>query len=223
VSTRNEGEAGASLGRRPVIVQGRPLSDPAEEVALMARARREPLLRAHRFRLRKEDLEDCYSQATLELVAHARNGGTFSSASHLGNVLEQRFRSRVGDRRRALAGRSPMQAALEAAMPLGRAGEQEIEIVDARAELEMLVVLRHELRRVQRVARELTPDQRLVLASQVGQLTRTEFCRRYDWSPEKYRKVAQRARARLRRLMAVDEPSVPPVAGVSEKETGTHL
>ena len=45
----------------------------------MARARRELLLRAHRFRLRKEDLEDCYSQATLELVAHARNGGTFSS------------------------------------------------------------------------------------------------------------------------------------------------
>ena len=189
----------------------------------MARARRELLLRAHRFRLRREDLEDCYSQATLELVAHARNGGTFSSRSHLGNVLEQRFRSRIGDRRRALAGRSPMQAALEAAMPLGWAGEQEIEVVDVRAELEMLVVLRHELRRVQEVARELTPDQRLVLASQLGQLTRAEFCRRYDWSPEKYRKVAQRARTRLTRLMAVDERSVPPAVGVSEKQAGTNL
>ena len=45
----------------------------------MARARREVLLRAHRFRLRREDLEDCYSQATLELVAHTRSGGAFAS------------------------------------------------------------------------------------------------------------------------------------------------
>ena len=45
--------------------------DPAEEVALVARARRELLLRAHRHRLRREDLEDCYSQATLELLADA--------------------------------------------------------------------------------------------------------------------------------------------------------
>jgi DNA-directed RNA polymerase specialized sigma24 family protein len=193
-------------------VQGRAPFDPAEEVALVARARREVLLRAHRFRLRREDLEDCYRQATLELVVHTRSGGAFASRLHLGRVLEQRFRSRVGDRRRALAGRSPMQAALEAAIPLGCAGEQEIEVADARAELEVLVVLRHELRRVQQVARQLTPDQRLVLAAQVGQLTPAEFCLRYGWSPEKYRKVAQRARARLRRLMAVDGPSVPPAA-----------
>jgi DNA-directed RNA polymerase specialized sigma24 family protein len=187
------------------------LADPAEEVALVARAKRELLLGALRYQLRREDLEDCYSQATLELVAHARRGGTFWSRSHLGNVLEQRFRSRVRDRRRALSGRSPMQAALEAAMSLGRAGEQEIEIVDVRAELDRLVMLRHELRRVEQVARELTADQRLVLAWQVGQLSPAEFCRRFDWSPEKYRKVGQRARARLRRLTAVDEPSVPPL------------
>jgi hypothetical protein len=134
----------------------------------VARARRELLLRAHRYRLRREDLEDCYSQATLELVATARKGGPVLSRQHLGNVLEQRFLSRVHDRRRALAGRSPMQAALEAAMSLGGVGEQELEIVDARAELEKLAVLREELRRVEQVAWELTPDQRLVLACQVG-------------------------------------------------------
>ncbi len=177
-------------------------SDPAQEVALVARARRELLLRAHRHRLRREDLEDCYSQTTLELVAYARNGARFASRLHLANVIEQRFVSRVHDRRRALSGRSPMQAALEAALPLGVMDEAHIEIVDVRAETERLAILRHDLRRVQSLARELTPDQRLVLASQVGlQMGRGEFCRRYGWSTEKYRKVAQRARARLRTLM----------------------
>jgi hypothetical protein len=52
--------------------------DAAEEVAIVARAKRDVLLRAHRFRLRREDLEDCYSQATLELVAHVRSGGAFA-------------------------------------------------------------------------------------------------------------------------------------------------
>jgi hypothetical protein len=51
----------------------------ADEVAEVACARRELLLRAHRFRLRHEDLEDCYSQATLELVAHAQRGAKFAS------------------------------------------------------------------------------------------------------------------------------------------------
>jgi DNA-directed RNA polymerase specialized sigma24 family protein len=200
------------------------MADPVEEVALVARARRELLLRAHRFKLRREDLEDCYSQATLELLARARKGHAFSNRLHLGNALEQRFLSRVHDRRRALGGRSPMQAALEAAMSLGGAGEEQLEIVDVRAELEKLVMLRQDLRRVEQLARDLTPDQRLVLAWQVGlQASGGEFCRRFGWSSEKYRKVAQRARARLTRLMAVDEPSVPHAARVSEKEIGTHL
>jgi DNA-directed RNA polymerase specialized sigma24 family protein len=204
-------------------VRGRPL-DPAEEVALVARAKRELLLQANRYRLRREDLEDCYSQATLELVAYVQQGGAFADRLHLGNVLELRFLSRVRDLRRALGGRSPMQAALEVAMPLGGVGEEEVAIVDRRAEVEKLVMLRHDLRRVRLLARELTPDQRLVLACQLGrELTPREFCRCFGWSPEKYRKVAQRARARLRRLMAVDESSVPPAARESEKAAGTHL
>ena len=190
----------------------------------MASAKRELLLRAHRYRLRREDLEDCYGQATLELVAHARRGGVFASRSHLGNALELRFISRIHDRRRALGGRSPVQAALEVAMSLGGAGKEEIAIVDRRAGLEELVMLRDDLRRVASVARGLTPDQRLVLACQLGlQMDCGQFCRRFGWSPEKYRKVAQRARARLRWLMAADEAGVPPRGNGSEKGTGTDL
>jgi DNA-directed RNA polymerase specialized sigma24 family protein len=177
--------------------------DPAEEVAMVAHARRELLLRAHRHRLRREDLEDCYGQATLELVRYARNGARFSSRVHLAHVIEQRFVSRIRDRRRALSGRSPMQAALETAMSIGALEEARIEVVDVRADTERQAWFRHELQRVGALARELTPDQRMVLASQVGlvQLERSEFCRRVGWSTEKYRKVAQRARSRLRQLM----------------------
>jgi DNA-directed RNA polymerase specialized sigma24 family protein len=190
-------------------------------VALVARAKRELLLRVHRHRLRREDLEDCYSQATIELVTYARNGAKFSSRLHLANVIEQRFLSRVHDRRRALAGRSPMQAALEAAVSLGSLEEAQVEIVDLRADPEQLAILRHELCHLQARARELSPDQRLVLACQIGlQMERSEFCRRFGWSEEKYRKVAQRARARLRRLMA-EEPTVPPSGRSSEGEIGT--
>ncbi len=190
----------------------------------MASARRELLLHVHRFRLRREDLEDCYSQATLELMVRARAGVGFKSRTHLQNVLEQRFVSRIQDRRRALAGRSPIQAALEVASSLGGLAEEQVEVVDRRAELEALVLLRQDLRRIGRLVGSLSPDQRLVLACQVGQqMSRSEFCDRYGWSPEKYRKVAQRARARLRRLMALEDEPVPPREGPSEQDAGTRI
>jgi DNA-directed RNA polymerase specialized sigma24 family protein len=162
-------------------------------VALVAGACRDWLLRAHRHRLRHEDLE---------LLSSVRRGRRFSSRAHLANALEQRFLSRVGDRRRALRGRSPLQAALEGALTLGDPGGRGVEVVDPRAEVHPLVARRADLRRVSEVASRLTPDQRLILASQVALgMDRAEFCRRYGWSFEKYRKVAQRARARLRALM----------------------
>jgi DNA-directed RNA polymerase specialized sigma24 family protein len=203
-------------------VRGRPAVgasasfDPAEEVALVARAKRDLLLRVHRYRLRHEDLEDCYGQATLELVAYVRRGGAFASRLHLGNMLEQRYLSRVGDRRRALSGRSPMQAALESSRPLSGSGDEGLEIADVRAELEELVMLRHDLRCVAQLAPALTPDQRLVLAGQLGQVGRADFCSRFGWSTEKYRKVAQRARSHLRALMAAQEyaASKPPARAV---------
>ncbi len=105
-------------------------------------------------------------------------------------------------------------------------------------------MLRQQLRQVRLLARQLTEDQRLALAAQVGQVSAGEFCRRYGWSAEKYRKVAQRARARLRWLMALEEhgtgslgrsnepdrraggghsgagPRVPPEGGGSERDRG---
>jgi DNA-directed RNA polymerase specialized sigma24 family protein len=167
--------------------------------------------------LRREDLEDCLSQAVCELLARARQGQRFSSREHLANVLDQRFVSRVYDRRRALAGRSPLQAALEGALPLGGPGEREVELADPRAEVFPLVAHRLQLRRVAQLAPRLTSDQRLVLVCQVSAgMDRAEFCDRYGWSFEKYRKVALRARARLRSLLEAE----PWDAGVSHSGGG---
>jgi DNA-directed RNA polymerase specialized sigma24 family protein len=224
VSTRSSGETPeAAPARRPRWPRRQRL-EPLEEVALVARARRELLLRAHRHRLRREDLEDCYSQATLELLADARRGASYESRRDIETAIERRFVSRIRDRRRALAGRSPIQAALERSLSLtASVGEHEVEIVDARAELETLVIARMELRRVEALIKELTPDQRLVLISQVALgMPRAEFCRRYGWTPEKYRKVAQRGRARLGRLMAGGEPAVPASSTRSDEGAGTN-
>jgi hypothetical protein len=192
-------------------------------VALVARAKRDLLLRAHRFRLRREDLEDCYSQATLELVVHVRRGGTFISAQHLGNIVEQRFLSRVYDRRRAMLGRSPMQAALHTALPLVGSHKSGIDIPDARTEPERLVIAREELKRVQAIACSLSYEHRLYLACQIGlQMGCAEFCHLNGWTHEKYRKVGQRARARLRELME-QEGGVPSVECSADKKSGTSL
>jgi RNA polymerase sigma factor (sigma-70 family) len=175
-------------------------SDPAELVALVAQARRALLLRAHRHRLRHEDLEDCFSQATVELVGQARAGGEWTSAGHLAGYLERRFLSRINDRLRAIRGRSLGQAVLEGALAMGYANVAH-DLADARGGVEELAMLRMELRRLPLLARALTPDQRLVLVCQVAlQMSCGEFCETYGWSREKYRKVAQRSRARLRRL-----------------------
>ncbi|HTD57581.1 MAG TPA: hypothetical protein VK672_01690 [Solirubrobacteraceae bacterium] len=177
--------------------------DPFEAVALVARSQRELLLAAHRHRLGLEDLEDCYSQATLEMLIRARRGGAFAGRAHVANALEQRFLSRIQDRRRAIGGRSPMEAAMASALPLvGREGNA-MDILDTRAGVERLALLRHDLRIIGQVARGLSFDQRLVLANQLScAMDCREFCDKHGWSTEKYRKVAQRARARLARLLA---------------------
>jgi hypothetical protein len=68
--------AGCQLGGGEIAMaaetghrQPGPPGDPADVVARVAAAKRAVLLRAHRRRLGFEDLEDCYSQATLELIA----------------------------------------------------------------------------------------------------------------------------------------------------------
>jgi len=187
----------------------------------VAHSARRLLLSVHRSRLRREDLEDCYSQATLELVAQARRGELrYSSRAHLRSLFELRFTSRVRDRRRALGGRSPAQALLDGALGHPGADGPAIEVADPRADVERLTLLRHELRALRRAARELSPDQRLVLACQIAlQMSAAEFCATFGWSEEKRRKVAQRARARLRHLTY--ECPVP--ATQSGERTGTHL
>ncbi|TMM20349.1 MAG: hypothetical protein E6F96_00480 [Actinobacteria bacterium] len=193
-----------------MAAQGQPARpQPLEEVARVAHAKREVLLRAYRHLLRREDLEDCYSQATLELLAYARRGGTFADASHLGNTLELRYLSRIRDLRRALAGRSPMQAALATALSLEGPDGHEAAVADPRASPEALVLVRHDLRLLAHSARALSPDQRLVLAHQLANTSCRAFCQQFGWSPEKYRKVAQRGRARLKRLASTDDPHVP--------------
>jgi DNA-directed RNA polymerase specialized sigma24 family protein len=195
----------------PANTDARKGRDRLQEMALVAQARRNVLLRVHRHWLRREDLEDCYSQATLELLAQARagehGGGARPTRVHMANVLEQRFVSRIQDRRRALRGRSPAQAALDNALPLGD-GSEGIEIADVRAELERLVLLRLDLRNLGRAIGELTADQRLILTSLIdSEMDCAQFCGRFGWSKEKYRKVSQRARARLGELLQASEES----------------
>ncbi|MGI8557843.1 MAG: hypothetical protein ACR2ND_05975, partial [Solirubrobacteraceae bacterium] len=175
--------------------------DPAELVARVAASRRDLLLRVNRRRLRWEDLEDCYSQAVLELVARARRA-PFESAAHAQNALEQKFASRIDDRRRAIGGRSSIECALAAAVSVDSPGSRAEELADPGAELVRQVSGRIEVRRLREVAGELSADQRLVLACQLSLgMDCAEFCERFGWSGEKFRKVAQRGRARLRVLI----------------------
>ena len=62
---------GGATGGRPGSATGglRLGRDATEEVALVAQAARSRLLSVHRHRLSHADLEDCYSQATIELIA----------------------------------------------------------------------------------------------------------------------------------------------------------
>jgi len=104
-----------------------------------------------------------------------------------------------------------MQAALRDAVPIEGLGDEKIAIADRQADVETLVMLRYELCRIEFLARELSPDQQFALACELSLETGCEeACRCCGWSPAKYRKVAQRARARLRLLMVLDEQGTPP-------------
>jgi hypothetical protein len=190
----------------------------------VARSRRELLLACHRRRLGPEDLEDCYSQATLELLVRAGRGEGFADAVHIANALEQKFLSRIHDRRRALNGRSPIQAALAGSLPLAGGACGGVDVADTRADVERLVFSRHDLRSIARLSHELSGDQRLVLASQLMGEGCAEFSRKHGWSKDKYRKVAQRARARLLRRLADEsaqrDACVPLERGRRSREQG---
>ena len=176
-------------------------ADPAEAVARIADARRDRMLRVNRRRLRWEDLEDCYSQATLELVARSRRS-PFASLDHVENALEQKFASRIEDRRRAIGGRSSIETAMARAVSVDSPEQGAGDLEDRRAAVEQEAIARTELSRLREVIADLSRDQQLVLVSQVCvDMGAGEFCLRYGWSVEKYRKVAQRARSKLRVLV----------------------
>jgi DNA-directed RNA polymerase specialized sigma24 family protein len=115
-----------------------------------------------------------------------------------------------------------MEAAIATALSLAAGEGTGVEIADARADVERLVLLRQDLKHIRKIYRELSHDQRLVLASQLfNDMECAEFCRAHGWSKEKYRKVAQRARARITRLLANQaDPSVPLAGARRTREQG---
>jgi DNA-directed RNA polymerase specialized sigma24 family protein len=182
--------------------------------------KRSVLLRVYRGWGRPEDIEDCYSQATLEILARARRDGGFRTPAHIANALEQKLCSRIHDRRRALAGRSAAEAAFASALPLADGDCGGVDVPDPRARTEEIVAARLQFREILALGRRLTRDQRLVLVCQLqlGADSR-ELCTRLGWSPEKYRKVAQRGRVRLQRL-AEQEAARPVATSASERTLG---
>jgi DNA-directed RNA polymerase specialized sigma24 family protein len=172
--------------------------DPADAIAEVAITAWQPLLRIHHHRLKRADLEDCLGQATLELLAAAQRGQRFTDTDAIRAALDQRFQSRIIDRQRALGGRSPITASLHHATPLDTVTDR---VGSTAGDALARILEREQLARLASAIGQLTPDQRLVLRSQLdGHERPAQFCARHGWSVEKYRKTAQRARAHLRRL-----------------------
>ena len=163
-------------------------------IAREALALRTTLIRAYRSSASREDLEDLYSQAVLELLARAERDPTLTSPDHIRHALRQKFDSRILDHHRAVAGRSPATHARARTRPLDDTLDQRAGDRDGLDQL----IARETLRELAAAIRELTPDQQLVLASQLNGETPRDCCGHTGWTIDKYRKTAQRARARLR-------------------------
>ena len=176
---------------------GGPL-DPVDAIARVAITSWQRLLRIHHHRLARADLEDCLAQATLELLAAAKRGQTFPDPDAIRAALDRRLQSRITDRHRAIAGRSPITAVAHNATPLDTVTDT---IGTNAGDPVARVLASEQLGLLLRAIGELTPDQRLVLRSQIdGEERPAQFCARHGWTVEKYRKTAQRARAKLRAL-----------------------
>ena len=176
----------ATAHRRPVPT--------ADLVAREALALRSTLIRVHHTVAPREELEDLYSQAVLELLTRTERDSALTSAQHIRNSLRQKFASRILDHQRATAGRSPATRARATAQPLDETVDRVAGHRDALHEL----IARETLLELAAAIRELTHDQQLVLASQLNGETPRDCCARTGWTTDKYRKLAQRARKRLR-------------------------
>lgn len=178
---------------------GRHTDGAADVIARVAIENWPRLLRVHRQRLAREDLEDCLAQATYELLAATiQDGVRFADREAVRIAFELRVDSRIIDRRRAFAGRSPITAATHHACRLDALANA---FASSSEDPLSIVLVREQLACLTRAAAEsLSSDQRLVLRSQLRCERPAAFCASHDWSLARYHKTAQRARLRLRRL-----------------------
>ena len=174
--------------------------EPADAIATVAAANRQRLLRVHHQRLSRPDLEDCLSQAVLELLIATGRGHRFTDPAAILTAVDVRFQSRIIDRHRALAGRSPISAALHQARPLDAITDTGA--AAAAGDPLAQVLQREDLARLADALRKLTADQRLVLLAQAQGERADWFCMHHAWSVAKYRKTLSRGRARLRALLS---------------------
>jgi hypothetical protein len=125
---------------------------------------RRPLLAVHRHAAPREDLEDIYAQSVLELLLRVRRDPTINTANHLANALRLRFASRLRDRHRALAGRSPVGAALANATRLDDPHAPQVACVDVADQ----VLARESVRELLAAMRDLPGAQRDALLGEAA-------------------------------------------------------
>jgi len=177
-------------------------SEQVDLIAIAAATNWTRLLRIHHHRLPAADLEDCLGQALLELLVAAEQRRTrFADPAAALTALDRRFQSRIIDRHRAQAGRSPIATALHEARPLDTITDTAATGGSAAGDPLQRVLDRETLAQLARAVGELTPDQRLALLAQLHGERPGEFCARHGWSAAKHRKTLQRARARLRLVL----------------------
>jgi hypothetical protein len=165
-----------------------------ELVARQALSMREMLLCVHRRQARREDLEDLYSQAVLELLARARRDPTLRERAHVANALRQKLAARLLDHRRATHGRSRAETARACVLDIGLFAHR----LAGSEDTAQSVIHREQLRAILDASQVLSDDQRHALASRIAGESRARCCARQGWSEAKYHKLIQRGGARLR-------------------------
>ena len=134
-------------------------------LAQEAQRLRRPLLAAHRGAAPREELEDLYSQSVLELLLRIRRDPTFHTPTQLANALRLRFASRIVDHHRALAGRSPLTAAVAQATRLDDPTAPGIAAAD---DVAAAVELREQTRELLSALRDLPAGQRDALLAELS-------------------------------------------------------
>jgi hypothetical protein len=170
------------------------IADAERLLAKQAESLRRPLLAIHHDAARREDLEDLYAQAVLELLLRVRRDPALHEPAHIANALRLKFKSRIADHQRAVAGRSPIASAIARAAPIDSTGAPGL----GRApDLEQQVLVREAARELLLALAELPAAHReavLVSANARGELDETE------------RKRSWRARTALRVRLGIGRP-----------------